>query len=62
LDPQIGPKNKWFTTQNANADDHLGWIHVIFPKPLLLNGIGITSANDFRDRDPKNFRVYGKID
>jgi len=33
----------------------------MFPKPLPLNGLGLCSANDVRDRDPKNFRVYAKL-
>ena len=33
-----------------------------FKKTLVLNAIGLKSANDSPDRDPENFTIYGTVD
>jgi hypothetical protein len=33
-----------------------------FKKTLVLNAIGLKSANDCPDRDPANFIIYGTVD
>lgn len=51
---------KWYTNQQC-GNGLAGWVHIKFPKPLILNGFGITSANDMPTRDIENFRLYAKI-
>lgn len=40
-----GNKTKWYAIQKCQEGPY-GWVHIKFVKPLLLNGFGLTSAND----------------
>lgn len=53
-------QTKWYTNQKC-GNGLAGWVHIKFSKPLILNGFGITSANDVQTRDIEEFRLYAKV-
>lgn len=60
LNPIQASWSKWYTVTGCPAGPY-AWVHITFPRALLLNGFGITSANDVPGRDPKSYRLFAKI-
>jgi hypothetical protein len=49
------PHDKWlvpFFVQHKT-----GWVVFEFSQPLLIRAVGLTSANDEHERDPKDLRI-----
>ena len=59
LNPIQASWSKWYTVTGCPAGPY-AWVHITFPRALLLNGFGITSANDVPGRDPKSYRLFAK--
>ena len=57
---QVSERNKWYTNERV-SNELVGWMHMKFPKPMVLNAFALRSANDVPARDPKNVRVFAKI-
>lgn len=60
LNPEHANWSKWYTNQQC-GNGLAGWVHIKFRKPLVMNGVGLTSANDVQTRDPQDFRLYAKL-
>ena len=61
-----GNKTKWYAVNKCAEGLFIqsgpyGWVHIKFMKPLIMNGFGLSSANDCPHRDIKNFRLFGKV-
>ena len=58
--------SKWFfanfkTVMEKHIKDGKGKgvkMQVIFKKPILIRGYGVVSANDYPDRDPKDWSLW----
>jgi len=51
---------QWYSREHAE-EGQAGWVHIKFRKPLILNGFGLTSSLETKERDPRDFRMYAKI-
>lgn len=48
-------------TQVRASNELVGWVSLKWAEPMELKGFGLMSANDMKQRDPKDVRIYAKI-
>ncbi|MEU6534405.1 GH92 family glycosyl hydrolase [Streptomyces sp. NPDC047000] len=50
------PSTKWLSFEST------GWVEFDFDKPVKIVTYGMTSANDYAERDPKDWTLQGSVD
>ncbi|HNQ26899.1 MAG TPA: PQQ-dependent sugar dehydrogenase, partial [Aquaticitalea sp.] len=54
--------SKWVDDSGVPSVSNPSFISIEFDNPQFVNKLVITSANDFSERDPENFRILGSND
>lgn len=54
--------SKWLDNGGVPSISNPSWIQIQLPAAVIVNKIGLTSANDVPDRDPENFNIQGSND